>query len=431
MAEQKRVAFYTLGCKVNQYETDAMEALFINNGYAVVPFTEMADVYIVNSCTVTATSDQKTRQMLSRAHKRNPQATIAVVGCYAQRAPEEVKALPGVTLVLGTKDRSRIVELCENGEAASIVTSIRTERGFEEMPSGLTALGRTRAQLKIQDGCDRYCTYCIIPYARGPVRSRSLENIRAELLRMAQAGFLEVVLTGIHLMSYGKDMKNGESLIDAIQIAEDTPGIARVRLGSLEPALINDGFAKALAGMPKLCRQFHLSLQSGSETVLARMHRRYTPEEYARAVDTLRAAMPDCAITTDVIAGFPGETEAEHQETLAFVQRIGFSRMHVFPYSRREGTVAADMPGQVEKSLRESRAKELIAAGEIMTQAYLISQQGSIQSVLAEQAEGGFAEGYTGSYIRARFPGGEADAGKIVRVRLLAAKNGVMTAERI
>jgi len=410
------VAFATLGCKVNQQETDAMRVLFEEAGYQVVPFEDAADAYVVNTCTVTQVSDKKSRQMISRAHEHNPGGVIAVVGCYAQRAPEEVKALPGVRLIIGTQHRDRIVELIAE-ERANAVEDIRRARAFERLPV-VTHGSRTRAQLKIQDGCDRYCSYCIIPYARGPVRSKPLGEIGEELALLGGAGVGEVVLTGIHLMSYGKDLPGAPRLTDIAALGAATPGVGRIRLGSLEPAMVDEAFVNALAALPadKLCRQFHLSLQSGSNAVLARMNRRYTPDGYVRAAALLRAAFPGCALTTDVIAGFPGETEEEHQETLAFAKRMAFARVHVFPYSVRSGTKAAEMPGQLPKAEKERRARELIALGKRLEEAYLRAQTGTAQLVLAEECGEGFCEGYAGNYIRVRYPGAFTEGLRRVRV---------------
>ena len=422
----RKVAFYTLGCKVNQQETDAMRTLFEGAGYETVPFEDTADVYVVNTCTVTQVSDKKSRQMIARAHARNPAGVIAVVGCYAQRAPEEVKNMPGVRLIVGTQHRAQLVELVENlQEQRDTVEDIRYAKEFETLPTVVQST-RTRVQLKIQDGCDRFCAYCIIPYARGPVRSRPLAEVEAELIRLGEAGAREVVLTGIHLMSYGKDLPDKPSLGDVIRTVGCVPGIGRIRLGSLEPALIGDAFVAALLGVPKerLAQQFHLSLQSGSASVLSRMRRRYAPKEYEAAADRLRKAFPGCALTTDIIAGFPGETEEEHRETLAFAEHMAFSRIHVFPYSRRSGTVAASLPGQLQKNVKERRAHELIALGERMEREYLLAQIGTVQLVLGEETNDEICEGYAGNYVRVRYPGGRA--GVLQRVSITGMKDGAL-----
>ena len=427
-----KAAFYTLGCKVNQYDTQAMRELFEAAGYETVDFEDTADVYVINTCTVTATGDKKSRQMISRAHGRNPDAKIVVAGCYSQRAPEEVLALPGVSLVIGSKDRTRVVELVEQLHEGNYnaVGSLKDEHEFEELIA--TREGLTRAHLKIQEGCDRYCTYCIIPYARGPLRSRSLENIKNNLCLLEQNGYSEVVFTGIHLMSYGKDMQDGTTLLDAIAQADDIEGIKRVRLGSLEPQLLNDEFVAALRDNPKICRQFHLSMQSGSDGVLKRMNRRYDTAVYQRCVDMLREAMPGCAITTDVIAGFPGETEQEFAETLEFVRRIGFARMHVFPYSRREGTVAFSMPNQLPNSEKSRRAAELIAVGAELEHAYLQGYMGRECEVLLEEMEEGLMSGYTDTYARTGVRGADKTmAGRIVKVRITEAMDNKIIGDLI
>lgn len=409
-----KAALTTLGCKVNHYETEAMRELFVRAGWEIVDFSEAADVYVVNTCTVTQTSDAKSRQMIARAHRANPDALVAAVGCYAQMSPEAVSSLEGVGLVIGTGGRSEIVPRVEEALASRkderCVTPSAELRAFE--PFSAVRDSHTRATLKIQDGCVNYCAYCIIPYARGPLRSRPLKEISREVSLLADEGYKEIVLTGIHLASYGRDFaESGVTLLDAIARAGEPAGIRRIRLGSLEPLFVTESVARALSGNEKICRQFHLSLQSGSDTVLKRMNRRYTSEEYLRAIGYLREYMPDCAVTTDVIAGFCGETEQEHQETLAFCERAAFARMHVFPYSLRKGTAAERLPGHLPKALKEARAKELIALGKRLTQQYLASQIGSVAEVLAESG----GAGYSGNYIRVRT---DAPEGEIVLIRL-------------
>ena len=424
----KRIAFYTLGCKVNQFDTNAMRELFEQAGYETVGFDEIADVYLVNTCTVTSTGDQKSRQMISRAHAKNPAAKIIVAGCYAQRDPDNILLLPGVSLLVGSKDRSRIVELIESMEEGqpplSAVGDLKCEKSFELL--GATHESHTRAQLKIQEGCDRYCTYCIIPYARGPLRSRPLGDVNNQFSRLAENGYLEVVLTGIHLMSYGKDFGDGINLLNAIAQADDFPAIRRIRLGSLEPQMLTDDFVNTLANNPKICRQFHLSLQSGSAGVLRRMGRRYTPEEYSACVNRLRLAMPGCAITTDIIVGFPGETEAEFDETLSFAEETALCRIHVFPYSRREGTPAASMPFQLSRAIKAQRARRLSDLARKLEQNYLNSMVGSAQEVLFEEAQDGTVEGYTSTYARVRAPGGQEYTGGIYQVNIQSAENALL-----
>lgn len=399
-----KVAFCTLGCKVNQYDTDAMREMFINAGHTVVDFDDIADVYVINTCTVTSTGDKKSRQMASRAHSLCPDAKLIITGCYAQTAPEEALSLPGVSLVLGTSERSRIVELAEKliaenaGDKTSAVTPHGPKDEFENL--SVSREGRTRAYLKIEDGCDRYCAYCIIPYARGPVRSRSLEDVRHQLELLDNEGYREVVLTGIHLMSYGKDKRGAITLSDAIKQAEGLKNIVRIRLGSLEPQLLSDEFIKTVSESGLVCRQFHLSLQSGSESVLQRMNRRYSPALYADCVARLRQAMPLCAITTDVIVGFPGETEEEFEESMAFVQKQKLSKIHVFPYSRRKGTPAYSMPNQLSSAEKHERAKRLIAVSRQLEGEFISSLVDTKQDVLFEEEKNGLIWGHTDTYVK-------------------------------
>ncbi|MEA5047944.1 MAG: tRNA (N(6)-L-threonylcarbamoyladenosine(37)-C(2))-methylthiotransferase MtaB [Eubacteriales bacterium] len=409
-----KAALTTLGCKVNHYETEAIRELFERAGWQIVDFSEPADVYVVNTCTVTQTSDAKSRQMIARAHRINPGALVVAVGCYAQVAPETVSSLEGVGLVIGTSGRKEIVarvnEALASKKGESCVASFHDLREFE--PFSAVRDSRTRATLKIQDGCVNYCSYCIIPYARGPLRSRPLDEISREVALLEKEGYREIVLTGIHLASYGRDFSESSvTLLDAIQRASEPAGIRRIRLGSLEPLFLTETVAKALAANQKICRQFHLSLQSGSNTVLQRMNRRYTAEEYLHALELLRAEMPDCAVTTDVIAGFCGETEAEHMETLAFCEKAAFARMHVFPFSLRKGTKAERLPDHLPKAVKEARAQELIALGKRLTGQFLRSQIGSIVDVLVENDKAG----YSGNYIRVY---ADAPEGEIVRIRL-------------
>lgn len=375
---------------------------FERAGYLAAPFSSMADVYVINTCTVTGTGDKKSRQMIRRAHKTNPDAAIVVTGCMAQRVAEGL-LLPGVRLVLGTQRRAEIVTLLEKAlarEAPRIAVEPLLSAPFESLRV-TGSEGRTRAALKVQEGCENRCTYCVIPSVRGKIRSRPLPEIKEEAARLADAGYREIVITGIHLSSYGRDFGDGTGLLDALAAAHGAEGIARIRLGSLEPGIVTEGFVKAAYGMPKICPQFMLALQSGSDAVLARMGRRYNTSQYAAAVERVRAVFPDAAITTDVMTGFPGETEAEFEQTLAFVERTGFARIHVFPYSKREGTKAAAMPGQVAKAAREARAAALIALGAKLEEAYIGRWRGRTAEVLFEEAlAGGNAAGYTREYVR-------------------------------
>ncbi len=416
----KRIATYTLGCKVNQYDTEAMLESFERAGYTAVSFQEEADVYLINTCTVTGTGDQKSLKTIRRAAREHPECAIVVCGCLAQREADAILAMDNVRLVVGVQRRGEVVDLLERalatGEAINAVAPLKGA-GFESLFVSRHE-GKTRATMKIQEGCDRYCSYCIIPSVRGPVRSMPLEQVAAEAARLAAAGYREIVVTGIHLASYGRGTEH--TLLDAVRAVHDAPGVMRVRLGSLEPMTVTEAFAEAMSRLPGLMRQFHLSLQSGSAAVLKRMHRRYTPEEYLRAAETLRRYMPDCAVTTDVIVGFPGETEAEFRETLEFVERAKLARIHVFPYSRRKGTVADAMEGQVPEGVKHARAKKLIELGNQLERRFVSGLLGSTQQVLFEQPAGeGLSEGYTGQYVRVR---AKARPGEIRSVRLDAAE---------
>ena len=431
MTEQKTVAFHTLGCKVNQYDTQAMRERFEQAGYRTAEFDGQADIYVVNTCTVTGTGDQKSIKLIRRLNREHPDAGIIVAGCLAQRAADEL-TLPGVRLVLGTQRRGEVVELLEQAmkqDCALVAVETLRKAPFEHLTVHAHE-GHTRATMKIQEGCDRWCTYCIIPSVRGPIRSRPVDEIRAEAESLAQAGFKEVVLTGIHLTSYGRDMKDGTTLLDAIRAAHDVPGIERVRLGSLEPVVVTEEFVAGVAQMPKVCHQFHLALQSGSDTVLARMRRRYTSGEFLTACAMLRRAFEDCALTTDVMTGFPGETQAEFDETKDTCTKAGFARMHVFPYSEREGTKAAIMPDSVPRQIREERARELIALGRVLEKEALQARVGREEQVLVEEIDDeGFGVGYTGGYMRVRVK--EGKPGEVVRVQILDADDEELTGEII
>lgn len=398
----KTVAFHTLGCKVNQYDSQAMLELFEQAGYQPGDFDQPCDVYVINTCTVTGTGDKKSMQAVRRARRLNPAADIIVCGCMAQRDGEKLLADTDARLILGTARRAEIVTLLEQAQREHTrlcaVTDVR-RAAFE--PLLITHQeGRTRATLKIQEGCDRFCTYCIIPYVRGGIRSRSVQDVRDEAARLAQAGYREIVLTGIHLTSYGRDLKNGDTLLSVIRAVHDIAGVERIRLGSLEPVIATTDFARALGEMPKLCPQFHLALQSGCDSVLRRMRRRYDTAAFRESAQALRAVFPDCALTTDVMSGFPGETDAEHRQSLDFCREMRFARMHVFPYSEREGTAAATMPDPVPRHIREERARELIALGAGMAEDYRRAQLGTVRRVLFEQCAEGVSVGYTPEYMR-------------------------------
>ena len=422
----KTIGVHTLGCKVNQYDTEAMLELFEAAGYAHVPFEGEADVYLVNTCTVTGTGDQKSLKLIRRLHREHPESDVIVCGCLAQRDAEKV-LLPGVRLVIGTRQRGQVVSLYEQAVLEDRV--ICAVGGLKDAPFEHLCVnrheGKTRAVMKIQEGCDRWCAYCVIPAVRGPVRSMPLEQVREEAGRLAKAGYRELIVTGIHLASYGRE--RGERLIDAIRAVHDAPGVDRVRLGSLEPVVVTEDFCRALAAMSRLCPQFHLSLQSGSDTVLARMKRRYTAEEYLRAVELLRQYLPGCALTTDVLCGFPGETDEEAAETLRFVEKAAFARIHVFPYSRRSGTLADRMPNQVPQAVKNRRAQELIALGNKLEASYAKELIGQDAEVLFEQPAGdGLCEGYTKTYVRVR---AQAQPGELKTVRIVRADGALLFGE--
>ena len=400
-----RCCFITLGCRVNQYESDAMAELLREAGWEVTDDPSVSDLCIINTCTVTNIADRKSRQMISKAHRLNENAKLIACGCFTQRSPEEAKRLSGVDAVLGSADKNRIVEIAaslfenEHGEAEVLVRDVMREREFEELSA--TREGRTRAYLKIQDGCNMFCTYCAIPYARGAIRSRRLESVRNEAEKLNEEGYAEVVLTGIHLMSYGRDFGDGTNILDAVKCFDGLENIKRIRFGSLEPHMMSDEIISGLAANERICRQFHLALQSGSTTVLDRMKRGYTAEQFYALTVKLRAAFGEgLALTTDIIAGFPGETEEEHRETLAFMEKVGFSKVHIFPYSRRSGTKADGMSGQLTNAVKSERAKELIEKGRELEMRFLKTYIGSTVSVLIEENEGGKALGCTDTYAK-------------------------------
>ncbi len=424
----KKAAFHTLGCKVNAYETEAMRQLLEEAGYRIVPFEDAADVYIVNTCTVTNIADQKSRQMLHRARKRNPDALIVAAGCYAQIDQKGVQNDPAVDLVIGNNQKHRIVELlaqAENGaaEEQTFLEDVNAGRlPYEKLRMRRSGV-HTRAFIKVQDGCDQFCSYCAIPYARGRVRSRSIEDTVGEIRALAQDGCREFVLTGIHLSSYGRqdaynsDPTQGEPLLALIRAVHEVPGVERIRLGSLEPRIVTGGFADALAALPKVCPHFHLSLQSGCDATLQRMNRRYTTEEYLRACEKLRGSFSVPAITTDIIAGFPGETDDEFRQTLAFAEKVGFYEMHVFKYSRRRGTKADEMPAQVDEKCKNARSAKLLELSRKMSREFCRTWQGRRAEALLEEEielpEGRYLAGYTKEYIRVALP---ADGGGVNRI---------------
>ena len=395
-----RTAIYTLGCKVNQYETQAMEAELTRRGHTLVPFDGEADAYIINTCTVTAVSDKKSRQMIRQARKRAPHAIVAVCGCYAQTDPEAVEALE-VDLVMGTNDRMGFLDRLEalspdGGQVVDVDDALR-RRTFERLPAGGLE-GRTRAMLKVEDGCVNFCTYCIIPYARGPIRSLPAAEAAAQAAKLAEEGYKELVLTGIEISSWGRDLEGKPELMDLIEAVCTAAPECRVRLGSLEPRTITADFCRRGAAIPNLCPHFHLSMQSGCDSVLKRMNRKYDTARYYESVRLLREYFDRPGITTDLIVGFPGETEEEFVQTLDFVQKCAFSAMHIFPYSRRSGTPAAAMAGQCSNAVKEERAHR---AGEVargLRQAWLESWVGQTLPVLFEEEKDGLWRGHAPNY---------------------------------
>ncbi|MCC0737210.1 tRNA (N(6)-L-threonylcarbamoyladenosine(37)-C(2))-methylthiotransferase MtaB [Clostridioides sp. ZZV14-6044] len=423
----KKVAFYTLGCKVNQYETEAMLELFEKDGYEQVNSEEYADVYVINTCTVTHMSDRKSRQYIRRVKKKNPDAIIAVVGCYSQVSPEEILDIEEVNLVMGTNDRRKIVEEIRKIDASkkvSTVDDIMKVKAFEEIEISQTN-GKTRAFMKIQDGCDRFCTYCIIPYARGRVRSRDIDSIVDEVKKLAKNGYKEVVLTGIHVASYGKDLKDKNiKLLDVIKQINEIDAIERIRLSSVEPILFTDEFVNEVLKMEKVCPHYHLSLQSGCDETLKRMNRRYTTSEYKTIVDRLRDKMPNVAITTDVIVGFPGETNEEFKQTYEFLKDIELSQMHIFKYSPRKGTPAATMENQIDPQMKHFRSEQLLNLSKENFNKFATKFIGSELYVLFEQnIEGNKFEGLTSNYIRVVVESDKNIQGQILKVKINDVKN--------
>lgn len=399
----KKAASFALGCKVNQYESEAIAELFAEKGYEIVGIDEEADVYVINTCTVTNFGDKKSRQLIRKVKRQNENAIVAVVGCYAQTAPKELMEIAGVNLVIGTKDRAQIVEMVEQYDRANgvenHVSDIMKERVFEPLSIQKLA-NRTRAYLKIQDGCSQYCSYCIIPYARGPIRSREPQEVVAEVKRLAENGFKEVVLTGIHVASYGKDRRD-TSLLDILKQVHEVEGIERIRFSSIEPNVVTEEFAQTMAALPKVCDHFHLSLQSGCDKTLKEMNRKYDTEKYRQAAATLRKYLPKVALTTDIIVGFPGETEEDFRESYAFAEEIGFAKIHVFPYSPKRGTPAAARKDQLLNAVKSERSHTLIQLSDRRAADFLADAVGTDAEVLYERAVGeGIYEGHTTNYMK-------------------------------
>ena len=425
----KTLASLTLGCKVNMYDTQAMVEILVNHGCRIVEFEEKADIYLINTCTVTNFGDKKSRQILRKAHRLNPNAVIVACGCYSQVEPEKVAAIEGISIILGTQDRIRIGEfICqylEGRKSADFVSNISSQREFEDLSIN-TQRDKTRAYLKIQEGCDRFCTYCIIPFARGPVRSRQPENVIAEAARLSENGFKEIVLTGIHVASYGKDIKN-TNLCDILKQISKIDKIQRIRFSSIEPNVVNDEFLDTISSLPKICDHFHLSLQSGCDKTLQAMNRHYTAFEYLKSVNRLRSIMPQAGITTDIIVGFPGESDEDFHESLEFVKKAQLSRIHVFPYSAKTGTKAAVMLNQVPPKIKEERAKIMGEAGEKLTQTFAEKHIGKDLSVLFEKKIGDKTyEGHSTNYITVRQNSPFSLENELTVLRATHCENGIL-----
>ena len=422
-----KIAFYTLGCKVNQADTASMENLFLRSGHQLVSFDGEADVYIINTCVVTNTGQRKSRQTIHRAIRKNPNALIVVTGCYPQTAAEEVKAIAGVDMIIGNQDRAQIVQLVEERlahrqtDTLDAVHKLTASTAFEEMAAG-DITDKTRAFLKIQEGCNQFCTYCIIPYARGPLRSRSLESIRTETQRLISAGFKEIVLIGIHLGCYGKENPDGPTLYDAVKTVLDVPGVQRLRLGSLESVEVEPRLLTLMQEDARFCRHLHLPLQSGCDKTLQAMHRPYTTAKFKTLLANIKTKVPDIAITTDVIVGFPGETEADFETTCKFAESCGFSKMHIFPFSARKGTPAEKFAGAVTEAVKKERADILGRIDETMHKAFLQAMVGQTAEILFEQPAGeDYFEGLTGNYQRVVVKnGGRNLGGEILPVKITA-----------
>ena len=416
----KKVAFFTLGCRVNHYETEAIAESFLKNGYEIVNFDEFADVYVINTCTVTSIGDKKSRQEIRHAKKINPESIVVAAGCYSQVAPDEVSKIDEVDIIVGTNGKGKIPELIdkykESGQKINNVEDIMNVRKFEEMEID-EYQDKTRAFLKIQDGCDRFCSYCLIPFARGPVRSKNPETVIEEVHKLSNNGYKEIILSGIHVASYGKDIGN-INLVDIIEKIETINGVERIRIGSVDPAFFTAETIIKLSQVKKLCNHFHLSLQSGCNRTLASMNRHYTAEEYKSSVEKLRKYISNVSITTDVIVGFPGETDEDFLETVNFINDIKFSKIHVFKYSAREGTRAASFKNQISPVIKEERSKILLELDKKLEEEFIDKFIGNNMEVLFEEENSGKYFGYTRNYIRVEVKSTEGLAGKIKNCRI-------------
>ena len=449
---KRTVATYTLGCKVNQYETNAVEEIFTQNGYTLTDFDDKSDIYIINTCTVTSMSDRKSRQVIRRAKKNNKDAVVVVMGCYAQNDPDAIIKIEDVNLVVGTKDKNKIFEEVQkitNHDKVVKVTSIMEEVEFENL-SVTSYTKNTRAFVKIQDGCDRYCSYCIIPYTRGRIRSRIISDIVKEVQSLSDNGYKEVVLTGIHIASYGKDLKKSKtefipiinsqkedfvqadaSLIDVIEEVSKIKNLYRIRIGSVEPIIISEDFLERISKIDKFCPHFHLSLQSGCDDTLKRMNRRYTTDEYKEAVQKIRQYFDTPAITTDIIAGFPGETDEEFEKTYSYLSDINLYEMHIFPFSRRSGTKAYDMKNQIDNDVKHKRSEKLIALANRNKEEFEKGLIGKTFDVLFEQREEQYYQGYKKNYVKIYVKTQKDLSGKLLDVRINSFENDKLIGELI
>ncbi|MFJ7826838.1 tRNA (N(6)-L-threonylcarbamoyladenosine(37)-C(2))-methylthiotransferase MtaB [Psychrobacillus sp. NPDC096623] len=423
------VAFHTLGCKVNHYETEAIWQLFKENGYSRTEFEKQSDVYVINTCTVTNTGDKKSRQVIRRAIRQNPDAVICVTGCYAQTSPAEIMAIPGVDIVVGTQERTKMLDYIQQykkeRKPINAVGNIMKNRVYEELdvPS---FTDRTRASLKIQEGCNNFCTFCIIPWARGLMRSRDPEEVVRQAQQLVDAGYMEIVLTGIHTGGYGEDLKDYNLAQLLRDIENNVKGLKRLRISSIEASQLSDEVIDVLRDSKIVVRHLHIPIQSGSDTVLKRMRRKYTMEFFANRLDRLRIALPDLAITSDVIVGFPGETEEEFMETFNFIRDQKFSELHVFPYSKRTGTPAARMEDQVDEDVKNERVHRLITLNDQLAVEYSSRFEGEVLEIIPEEAykldsAANMVEGYTDNYLKVVIPGSEELIGKLVRVKITKA----------
>ena len=425
----KKVAFITLGCKVNQYETNAMTQKFIENGYEIVEHNKKADIYIINTCTVTNMSDRKSRQMLRRVKELNQNAIVVACGCYAQVAKEELEKIKEIDLILGNNEKNDIVKYVERyiekQENQIEMEDVMYQKEFVDF-GDITYTEKTRAVIKIQDGCDRFCSYCIIPYARGRVRSRRPESVLSEIQKIANEGIKEVVITGIHVASYGKDFKEEYKLIDLLEEINKISGIERIRLGSIEPLLIDEEFMERIVKLEKICHHFHLSLQSGCDETLKRMNRRYTTAQFKNITDLLRKYYKDVNLTTDIIVGFPGETEEEFNKTYEFLKEIKFYKMHIFKYSPRKGTKAAQMKEQIDGNKKEERSQKLIELSNINEIEYNKNYIGKEVEILFEEEKDGIYKGHTKNYVLAYYKKEKAKSeleNKIIKAKCFEAQN--------